>query len=712
MPSTIQIVPKWQHSYVETVINDNTTWEDESAVEVDDSIKTICVFRSSEGIDNKLVKQTQIKTFNDTFGKTDYKKYGQPLMTPYALLDTGYCSVWCMRIMPKDATYANSVLLLYYRTSVREVTEYSYNEDGSIATDANGDYVTVTTTKPVFQVMHRAVSISPELDAATNALVEGGDAGIITEDVLKKAAIAAATPIAATDGGEDWKCVPLMYFNSTGRGEYGNNYKWRITRNTEYEKDYEIKMYSFEVLSSKEGTSKVATYVGSLCTQIVSNKSSLLNDVILEYETGTYPLNMYVFEENFEAVYDEYTTFLEDVVAADGTEVYVPALAEFDPMFATEVASDVVYDYMEIITSEDDIYPVSNDDAYAELDAALGTSLEGGHDGAFATTKGDDGSVIYGPTQLLTEKEINNAINEGYLDIKYGETTREELEYIRAFSGSLDKTILSTRRVPADFLLDANLPYYAKVQLARFAIARNDCLCYIDTGLDAVSFSTATLRTLTNKYMDIFSNRAISKNTQAYEARDRYSYKRVKVTHTFYLAEQLPVHFKEKGKHVPFAKEDAILSNHIKNSLYPSVELYEGELATELYNNRFNYFESIGENVFQRACQNTGQPENSDLLEESNMHVLFWIKRNVEIDANSNLYNFASVDDRASFTEFERAKYSSLEGTDVQTFDIYFDMNEWEAERSILHCYISIQFRNISKRAIIEIDVNKRDFTA
>ena len=39
-------------------------------------------------------------------------------------------------------------------------------------------------------------------------------------------------------------------------------------------------------------------------------------------------------------------------------------------------------------------------------------------------------------------------------------------------------------------------------------------------------------------------------------------------------------------------------------------------------------------------------------------------------------------------------------------------MNAWEAERSIMHCYVAIQFRTLNKRTIIEIDVNKRDFTA
>ena len=38
-------------------------------------------------------------------------------------------------------------------------------------------------------------------------------------------------------------------------------------------------------------------------------------------------------------------------------------------------------------------------------------------------------------------------------------------------------------------------------------------------------------------------------------------------------------------------------------------------------------------------------------------------------------------------------------------------MSEWEAERSIMHAYLSVVFRGIFKRAIIEIDINKRDYS-
>jgi hypothetical protein len=94
------------------------------------------------------------------------------------------------------------------------------------------------------------------------------------------------------------------------------------------------------------------------------------------------------------------------------------------------------------------------------------------------------------------------------------------------------------------------------------------------------------------------------------------------------------------------------------------------------------------------------------------MHTLFELKRILEVDCFNNLYNFTSVAERANFTEYEKAKFADWIGRKVQSFNIRFDVNEWEAERSIVHCYAEVQFRNLNKRTIIEIDVNKRDFLA
>ena len=170
--------------------------------------------------------------------------------------------------------------------------------------------------------------------------------------------------------------------------------------------------------------------------------------------------------------------------------------------------------------------------------------------------------------------------------------------------------------------------------------------------------------------------------------------------------------FKENGREVPIANARARLTDFVRHSMKPSVELYETDLKERLNNDRFNYWEAIDENTYQRSVQNTAQEYNSDLLEESNMHVLMWLKRNIENDCLNNLYNFANAAERQAFTTVETAQYEGMIGKELYSLSIRFDMNEWEAERSIIHCYVELQFRTINKRAIVEIDVNKRDFTA
>ncbi len=705
MASTIQIVPKFQHPHVESYIYDNTRYEDIPDTEVDDSIKYIAVFRSDKGIDNTFVKMTNQKQFVDTYGKTNYQKFGQPLMMPYAELGSGDASVNCMRIMPDDATRANSCLLVYYRTATRTV-------------GADGEEP--GTVEPVFQVIFRQVSFAPELDEKTGRFAkevsgEIKNPGCTTDEKIEELLEKSVADAPATDGGETWKCLPLMYFSSVGRGDYGNKMKWRIINNYEYEKDYEQNMYSFEILNTEEGVSKIATYVGGLVTAQVSNASTLINDVINDYNIGTYPVNVYAFEENVEFIYNEYTEFLEGLASNEENpvEVEIPELKEFNLLFGKYVASENAYEYFQVVSPEDTVYPLASDDEGAILlDEAMGNTLSGGFDGAFATFKNEDGKPVDGGKELLTEVEINKAIGEGITSLKLKESTQEELYFVKAFTGSLDKLILASRRIPADVLFDANYPYNAKIALAQLTLLRDDCVCFIDTGVDYTSFSSSTLKTLENKYMDVFQNRLISKNVQWYETREPFTFKKVKVTPTYWLAQNICTMFKENGREVPIANARARLSDFIRHSMKPSVELYETDLKERLNNNRFNYWEAIDENTYQRSVQNTAQEYNSDLLEESNMHVLMWLKRNIENDCLNNLYNFANAAERQAFTTVETAKYEGMIGKELYSLSIRFDMNEWEAERSIIHCYVELQFRTINKRAIVEIDVNKRDFTA
>lgn len=638
MASSVQIVPKYQHPHVETYVYDNTFYTEDSSVEVDDSIKLIAVFSSGKGIDNKFVKKTNLKSFTDTFGKSNPKKYGQPLMMPIAALNTGVASVWCMRVMPTDAAYANSVLSAYYKADV---------------------------DSKMFTVKYKAKSFTD------------GEAIHNRDDIEVK-----GNTVESPDTLDGWTHLPIASIIAMGRGEYGQNYRWRITNNTEYERDYDKKFYTFEILSTENGLSRIATYVGTLVTPTDLQDTVQITDVIADEDMGSYPANIIVYEENVDALYNAYVDFLNQVAEAEpDTEIDIPTVNEFDPFFGLALNSTDALQFFTVQGSDGD------DPEAIDLDIATGINFLGGTEGSFS--EADPGAA-------------ETALVQAYKD---------------AFGGVTDKLILAPRRIACDFLLDANYPYEVKLALAELAHARNDCMLFLDCGIQP-SFSSPTLGQMELDYASgIFHTEdndipMVSLNPQHYEVRDIHTGRKTTVTMTYFIAQNLPTHFAENGSHIPFVKSYAELTDFVPNSLAPSVEMFESDLKEELYTHRFNYWESIGESQFQRACQCTAQVGNSDLLEENNVHTLFALKRQLEYDCWINTYNFTSADERARFQQIEEAKFESWKGSRLDTLSIRFDATAWEAERSIVHCYVEVQFRNLHKRTIIEIDINRRNFTA
>lgn len=635
MPQAIQIVPKYLHSHVETYVNDYTQFDDQASTPVDTNSKFIAVFRSSMGIDNVFVKKNDLTDFKKTFGKSDYSKYGQPLMMPLAMLGSGNATVYCMRVMPDDAYAANCILSMMYKM----------DED-------TGKFI----------IKYRASYIDKS--------VFSGDSFYKTAKMFKKQLKLYAQALKTNEPDADgFYTIPLVTFRMAGRGKYGNDYRWRIARNVDYENDYGIKMFSFEALSTTNGLEKVATYVGSMITSPQYNSITLINDVLDDAEVGDAVMDIQVLEENYEEVYEKFKEFVESLDETMQDEI--PAIDEWDPFFGRLVSSDVVNKNIEIVEESEGSDDIS-------VDRPQGTSLVGGDDGVFGQT---DEQAIY----------------------------RAEVEvYNKAFQGEFDRYILSSRRIPCDALLDANYPFEVKQTLADLANTRNDCLLYLDAGVET------TLAEIDNIIEDysIFNTRNISKEFQHYTVKDLETKKKCEVSVTYFYAQMLPKHFRDVGAHIPFVKAYSQLSGHVKNTLEPSIDDIDMDIKEKLYTNRINYFETVEENVYQRCSQNTAQNINSDLLEENNMHTLFELKRLLERDCWNNLYNFTSAEDRARFSETEQAKFANWEGRKLQSISITFDVNEWEAERSIVHCYVAVQFRNLNKRTIIEIDVNKRDFLA
>ena len=663
MPQSVQIVPKYLHPHVSTYINDNTVYTDEVGAVVDSNIKYLAVFRSSMGIDNKIIKKTDISDFYKTYGRSDYKKYGQALMMPIAELSTGNASVYCMRIMPDNAIAANSILRAEYKAdadSGKFIVKFKYSNVGK---DTEGYGVAKAKTGNAMKSW-----------LAQNA--------------------SALNSASANEKG--FKTKGIASFRMTGRGVYGNKYRWRISPNSEYEEDYGIKMYSFETLSAVNGLSAVDVRVGSAVTSSKFNSITQINDIYDDLDTGVAPMDVRIYEERIEEIYNEYVNFINTLASSEeglakieakdesGAPI-IPALDEFDIFFGYNVASETKHTNFVVETEAD------NEDAdVISVNRTQGITLAGGYEGDFGddakwTDPLDDGQVITGSEAIR----------------KY-----ETACYVNAFNGVYDPAILSVRRTPVTVMFDANYPFEVKTALANLANARGDCLCYIDDGVDT---TLAELDNIIDR-MKIFNTRNISKEFQHYVVRDPETGKKCDVTTTYFLAQNLGIHFEGNGSHVPFVKRYAQLTGHIKDSLEPCINDIAMDEKEKLYKARINFFENIEENVYQRATQSTAQNVTSDLLEESNVHTLLELKRTLERDCWDAIYDFSSEADRLRFKTVEEAKFHNWLGVKVATLSIEFSSNEFEAERSILHCYAAVQFRNITKRTIIEIDVNKRDF--
>lgn len=652
MPQEIQIVPKFQHPHVETYINDYTQYTDESSTPIDTNSKFICVFRSSMGPDNVIIKKNDLSDFKKTYGKSDYSKYGQPLMMPIAMLTSGSATCYCMRVMPDDAYAANSVLYALYKTD---------EETGKMT------------------IKYRVAYIPKDSFTSPTSYK--------TAKAFKKALRTRATAFYSKEKDADgFMSMPIATFRMQGRGIYGNEYRWRITRNTEYENDYGIKMYSFEALSTSNGLKTEGNYVGSLVTSNKYTDTTLINDILDDQEVGTTVMDVQVFDEYIEELYDTFKEFVGNLDESMRDEV--PDLDGFDPFFGITLKGESVNRNIDIVPEADDTDDIS-------VDRVQGTSFVGGDDGAFS----DDATYT-----------ITTVVNDEVVETTYTGAQAvflaENDAYIAAFSGELDRSILSTRRVPTTAILDANYSFEVKQALADLVNTRESGMLYLDMGTET---TLAQMTNLIDQY-SIFNTRNISKNFQHYVVKDYETKKRCEVTVTFFFAQALASHYNNNGTHVPFVKRYAQLTGHMKNSLEPCIDDIDDDIKEKLYVNRINYFETVEENVFQRATQSTSQMINSDLLEENNMNVLFELKSDLERDCWDALYNFTSAADRAAFTEYENAKHANWKGIKCDTLSITFDANEWEAERSIIHCYAAIQFRNLNKRTIIEIDVNKRNF--
>jgi hypothetical protein len=150
----------------------------------------------------------------------------------------------------------------------------------------------------------------------------------------------------------------------------------------------------------------------------------------------------------------------------------------------------------------------------------------------------------------------------------------------------------------------------------------------------------------------------------------------------------------------------------IRDTFAPDIDLIDWDVKETLYKSRINYWLTTDEGrTVQRACQNTRQTDASALLEENNVRVLNTLKKNLERAQQGYLFEWSDPTVRKSYTQAQMDVYRPWIGTIVEDINIVFKANEFEEERMMMHCYVDVKFRNIAKRIICEININKTEYS-
>lgn len=679
MPRTQQIVPQNSYPHEEVYINDNSAQSLDELASNTVVYPYICVFAGPKGIDNKLINIDRLSTYHAMFGQTNFKKYGQPHLMPEAILSQENTTVWAMRVMPDDALYANSILSLWYKVD-----------------EENKAF------RIKFTVKHMGLDYDSELgEKGMKEVLANRDSIIELANRFDGAAVSGAY----TDS-EGYTQVPLAVFTAIGRGVYGQNLRWRIVSNTDYEKEYGVKTYTFEAIDVENGATIVAKQIATIVSTSKLSSTVFINDIIEDTDTENLAIHIHFFEENVENLYAAYKSFCLKMIAADPSlDITIPDIDEFDPFFGKACKQQTVrvtpnepfIKFTEKLT--DDVNKEADDYVAANftstdiisVDDVAGNVLMNGSDGAFADTDVEK-----------RQKAIDDC-------------------YIKAFSGELDKLILAPRRIKSTALFDANYSMDVKIALARLALYRASSIVYLDTGIreslgvtdiKTMEVNYAPLDDLVDEFENFSENWIVSVNAHDYVIKESSTGKRVPVTITYWLASTDATHTQNHDTITPHTNSNAMLSGHVKNSLKPAIEENETDLKEALYNARINYFEAVGENQFERATQSCYVHGNSDLLEESNVKALLAWKEILTEEARKNRNRITSPSMRQDFRNELLDKYSYLQGTCFETMDIQYRSNEYESKRNIVHMYTAVTFPAIAKITLVEIDVNQRAYQA
>jgi len=236
------------HPSVSSTITDNST----VYITASGTTKLFAVFTSEKGVDNKIKMMTSVSEFVFNYGEPNMKLYGQTGYNIVNWLNAGGV-VYCLRVLPGDAGYANAIVNIQTKVSTKQVL------------NANGEFVDVDNVELRPCVTYTKVNNKEITDINFNELRRSTDK---TVDHYDNNMIFAVIP--------------------KGRGSGYNDLGFRINLNDAYDSTYEFRLYDFEVTKTSESGS-VSTVQGPFLVSLdpdamsYSGSSLFIVDVIEKY---------------------------------------------------------------------------------------------------------------------------------------------------------------------------------------------------------------------------------------------------------------------------------------------------------------------------------------------------------------------------------------------------------------------------------------------
>lgn len=649
MGSFDDVVLAYQHPYIATFLEDNTIYVDEEEAAVPNpSFNGIQVGFFEKGRDNVMLYSRNTQMFLREHGKPNYKLYGQAAYNVVNALDTNQCGMYTLRLLPEDATYANAVIMAYWKESTVTTEEEDPGEEGAAA-------------KPQLFVKF------------TKKTIEGA-----TTLSKLKTGVAALYGSAVDAAGYNY--APLFSVWQLGRGEYGNSTKIKFVDSMEYDTDVEnYRHYQISVMEpGATGLSTVGTSDGTLCDGVldmnVSNLSMFLDDIVNDPETGSDKINVMVHTDTFEKLVEAYNTTYETNYATD-EENTIPKL--------TDKQVDFIFGLMMDGSENGVINMVDNttEDGYVNLASIDGFALESGSEGSL---EGEAGAVEQVKKDLL----------------------------IKAFQGNIDRKLVSRFGTPADFCMDANFPEEVKRELGGFAARREyDAMTYIDSGLITTNSELLDFLQGMNgitaynlvKECGCYNYRDTTYTGKRIDMTITHWLCKALPKHISIEAYTTPF-AREDARLVAGV-------DFVSGTFFPQINPDDHEVKKNIYKYGANCYETVSTGVIQRSTAITTCVENSDRRLEFNEYILHRAVKIAYDILESKLYKIGEEEQRLQYQKHAEKEISYQLAAYLRTVNVQFVMTAKDERRSIMRLRMRLVFKTVITRGILEIYLDPRTGT-